>query len=103
MNRVSRRTFIRGVVAAAVAASLSVITPRKLYLNAAYPPGDIRRYGAVPYFDCTAAFQAAIDDQTPRDIGIYVPAGKWPILGEVSGVLPGGHQIGIQYGGPTAS
>ena len=92
----NRRQFIQSSVALAVIASLPAFEADVPAINAAYPPGDIRRYGANQYVDCTEAFQAAVDDKTPRDIGIYVPPGEWQINGHVTGILRG-HKIGIKY------
>jgi len=91
----NRREFIKTAVAIGVIAALPSIPREDPYVNAAYPPGDIRRYGAIAGLDCTAACQAAIDDQTPRDIGIYIPAGEWPVYGTVDGTIRG-YQIGIR-------
>jgi hypothetical protein len=85
----NRRQFLKTALAAAVVATLPALPEYRPYINAAYPPGDIRRDGAVEGRDCTTAVQAAIDDQTQRDIGIYFPAGNWPIYSQVSGTVKG--------------
>ncbi len=83
----NKRQFIKSAVALAVVASLPAFEAGAPVINAAYPPGDIRRYGANQYVDCTEAFKAAMNDPTPRDITIYIPPGKWnlPIGLEVKG------------------
>ena len=41
----------------------------------AFERGDIRRYGAVPGEDCSAAIRAATEDA--GDLPIYIPPGEW--------------------------
>lgn len=71
-------------------------------INAAYPPGDVRRYGAVgdDSTDCTAAIAAAILVAGTAGGGpVFIPAGIFRVT--VVGEIPYGvHLIGI---GPGAS
>lgn len=78
-----RRSFLKGVIGTAVATAAAA-TPfvwhedRDYAINLAYPPGDVRRYGAKcdGFTDCSAAFRAAIADMERRGGGtIYLPIG----------------------------
>jgi hypothetical protein len=57
-------------------------------VNYAYAPGDVRRYGAVgdDSTDCTAAFQAAID-QADESNGseVFIPQGTWLVTSALTG------------------
>lgn len=80
---VNRRQFLAMLGAGAVVTAAGLWMPgAKLIsipklLNTSYPPGDIRRYGAVQGEDCTDAIIAAFNDPTPRQVGLHIPSGKW--------------------------
>ena len=77
----NRRQFIQTAVAVGVIAALPVIPEHRPFIDSAYAPGDIRRYGAVPGggVDCSIAIQAAFDD-----VGnAFIPAGTWGVSGTV--------------------
>ena len=51
-----------------------------------YPPGDIRRYGALTASsDNTAAIQAAVNQFAQGGSAVFVPAGTWVCTGTVTG------------------
>lgn len=52
--------------------------------NFGYQPGDIRRYGAVPSVDSTAALQAAVNQAIHGGTAVYIPAGSWPISSTIT-------------------
>lgn len=78
---------MRSAISAAVVAALPVsvvsgsgeFRDYSPYMNAAYPPGDVRRYGAVGngIVDCAASFHAAIDDSIIRHTALRIPRGVY--------------------------
>lgn len=91
----NRRDFLRTAIAAGVVAALPVLPEPKPCINAAYPPGDIRRYGAIEGQDCSDAIQAAINDPTNRKYVVYFPPGEWSISRTVSGTAFNGQFLSL--------
>ena len=91
-DQISRRGFLKGAIAVAVAAALPTFIQDEPVLNAAYPRGNVLRYGATcdGTTDDTVAIQASIND-----VGaVYLPPGTYLCSSTIQ-LKPGQRIIGI--------